>query len=367
MSGVHVQPEDWPVGRGISRGALVILLILGWAVLFRPAASAQPEGERAQYEKLQKLIDAQAIRSRALRDVERDFRLMLNKNPRSAYALTGLGRLAYKTGRLNRDRNEARALDEAVRQLKQAAELDPKLFDAWYYLALAHLARHKIEEARQAADRAKAIAPDDYRSEHLLAEVALGEKKYDEAAAHGRSALDKTKDKKIQAEIYGLLSRVHRLRNDLDAAEEAYRKVLEIKPDAWGEVNYASFLLEARKDFDGAIDHARKSLKHGDFWTGRRVLAQAALAKADDLLWRRKKPVEAEPLFRLAIEKNPRLYEAHFGLGVCRYLEGERRKDPKTLLEAQGHLILAIRLNPGLTKAREQLVQTEMKLRELSR
>lgn len=61
--------------------------------------------------------------------------------------------------------------DDAEKAFKRAVELDPKLFDAYYFHGRHAFSKGKFEQAAQLFEQAAKLRPDDYQAVNLLAQV----------------------------------------------------------------------------------------------------------------------------------------------------------------------------------------------------
>jgi tetratricopeptide (TPR) repeat protein len=78
----------------------------------------------------------------------------------------------------------------ALASAREAARLAPMLPEAVYALASAELANGQTRPARQSAERLRMLAPDRALSHQMLGLIALKERKFKEAEAHYRRAVE---------------------------------------------------------------------------------------------------------------------------------------------------------------------------------
>lgn len=164
---------------------------------------------------------AEAVRLLAARDfaaAERVCRETLSQHPRDAQAWFLLGNTRAEGGKLR----------DALEPLSRAIQLDGTRAD---YLAL--LARCLVQldaprAARDAAARAAQLEPSSAIVRDTLGWVYARLNEHDEAAAHFRAAVSAAPDK---AQFQFNLAAALKFTGDFDAAEAAYNKAIELRPD----------------------------------------------------------------------------------------------------------------------------------------
>ncbi|MDT7542338.1 MAG: hypothetical protein QOE33_2242 [Acidobacteriota bacterium] len=156
---------------------------------------------------------------------------------------------------------------EAAAAFSRAAELEPAWFRAQYRLAMAHEAQGKYREAALAYTKAVALAPDAaidepqdffYAQYNLANSLALSNQ-HEMAVATYLKLID-TLPAPIPTPHYNLgLSYV--ALGKQQAAADAFKKAIEIKPD-YAEAHYNLGLLDSRAEqYAQAIDEFKQSLK----------------------------------------------------------------------------------------------------------
>ncbi|MCH8924271.1 MAG: tetratricopeptide repeat protein [Planctomycetes bacterium] len=175
----------------------------------------------------------------------------------------------------------------------------------------------KFEEARRAAGRAVALAPNDGEAHYLLGRTSQIGGEYHAAVVHYRRALTMVESRAdppyYLAEVYNNLGAIL-LRNDkLEEAEAHFRKALGLRPIfAEATLNLGVILLK-RKQFDAAT-------------------AQ----------------------FEAALRIEPEIAEAHFHLGRVALRRNQ-------LELAQRHLNEALRIRANYAKAHEELAEVYLR------
>lgn len=227
-----------------------------------------------------------------------------------------LGSLAdLKTGF---DRLHARDYPGAVAAFRAVIAENPRMVDAWEFLARAlHKAGHTTE-ALAAYTEALRISGG---SPHIAVAAAslfydLG--RLDDAEAHARMALATN-----ASFAHGLLAQVALKRGKLDEAEKQARQALEDKSQRVGPMITLAEVLHAKKDYAGALDllrraeaaYAEREAKDPDLIRGLGVIRGKVLADQGDA-------AGAEAAFRREIEQFPDGLRAYSSLALLHALSG---------------------------------------------
>ena len=318
--------------------------------------------ERALYAEAQKAMDSYPSDQEGLEKAEKLLNRILRSNRKSAYAQTGLGRLAYKKGYINYENYEEESLAEAHSRFEKALRADPSFFDAWYYGAYPYIYEKKYPQAKALAEKARAIEPDSPRVDLLFAEIAQGEGDTGEVERRSNSVIEKAADNYLLRSAYSNLTWVHRVRKEYDLADKAYQKIIELDPASpWAKINYSSFLV-SRGNYDRAIDYGKQALDLMDFGMGHHVLGNALCGKGIDLYWKENRPDEAKGFFEEAVQHAPDNADAYYGLGMSYYNVGYRDRNVGDLEKGKEALKRALQLNPDHPQAKSALNQLDMLL-----
>lgn len=157
--------------------------------------------------------------------------------------------------RLNRFRGRWTQASELIEQaILEAPD------DAQAYLELGEIraAESRDDEARSAFERAIAIKPSDWRAHEALASFLYRGQRYAEAA---NVYEDVTRLAPDVASGFAGKGAAYWMLEDLDAAEAAYRRSLELKPTRQGYTNMGLRFYYAGR-FDDAVDMQREALKY---------------------------------------------------------------------------------------------------------
>ena len=288
--------------------------------------------------------------------------------PSGVLVYIGLGRLAYKQAYISGRKYSPDGLKRAQAYLSAALDIDPNSFDAYFYRAYAYFFSKDMDLARDDAEHARELNPGSARTALLFAEIAFGEKDYEQAETIAMSIVATPGDKKILTDAYKILQKVYRARRQYDLVEAMYLKFIELDPDsAWNLSNYSGFLIR-RGEHDKAIEFGEKALELMNFRMVHRVLAKAYYKKGAELYWKQRKHEEARPYFENAIKHDANHTNAHYGLGMSYYRSGNDDKLVADLERSESYLVRTLELDPdhklaktGLIKLRALLARVEQK------
>ena len=147
----------------------------------------------------------------------------------------------------------------------------------------------RFEEAREYAQRALAMNPDDPALHNSLAQLQLKSRKFDDAHRHFSEAkiiYDSRQDGQkgsSDIQIKALMGQapVHMRRREYQAAEENYRSVLAIKPDHAVALSLLAGVLSARHKFDEALQIAQESVQRTPNLLNPNLLLGVVLARME--------------------------------------------------------------------------------------
>ncbi len=347
---------------------MIIFIGILCTLVVHAAAFGESVDEQRLYLKAQKIIDGWRGDDVSLKEAEKILQEIMAHNSDSALAHVGLGRLAYKKGYINNRKYKEADLIKAHKYFDRALEINPKLFDAYFYSAYAYMFSRDWQKVGQMAEKAKELDPESPRTGLLLSEIALRQKRFQESEQWAKFAISKTTDKKILIDSHLLLTKVYRKQKQYGLAEKSYLKIIELDPDSpWAMSNYSSFLSNSKSEHDQAIAYGKSALELMDFGMGHRVLAKAYYGKGADFLFNKNQPDASVDYFRLAIDHYPHYADAYCGLGMAYGLKGIHSRDVSLIEKAEYELISAIRFNPDHEQAREELMKIELFRREMDK
>ena len=250
-------------------------------------------------------------------------------------------------------------VEGARAQYERALGLEEESVHALYGMGQTDVARGDLASARQQLERAVAVAPKDANVQSLLSQVymRLGEPQRAERASliarvGGASPLVDTLDVEVwtlSVSTMGLSDRGRKLADQgrYAGAEELFRRVIEISPDAAGHATLAALYLMQGK-LDAAVASYESALQLDPDAVN--IHRQLALALAD-----RGELERAAAHAETAARLDPDSAEVHHTLGLLQKRKGN-------LAGALAGLNRALKLQPAMATARSDLGQVLMTL-----
>jgi tetratricopeptide (TPR) repeat protein len=174
-------------------------------------------------------------------------------------------------------------LDEAVRELHRAIDMEPRA-EAYYTLGGIHFHTGDLVRARRALARAVAISPD-------------------------------------YADAHHTLGVVHQAEGDWAGAARSLRRAIELRPGLWGAHNTLGLVLQRLGDDDGAARHlaeADRLRRQGQLEQEATVWTAVGIARLDA-----GELIEAVDAFRRATTILDTWAPAHYQMGRAFHLLGE--------------------------------------------
>lgn len=149
-----------------------------------------------------------------------------------------------------------KSFDEAIKNFKTAATIQPDSTLAYRNWAAALLNAQRLQEAEEPLEKALKAAPDDAEIATMLAQVYTSNGKEEQALA----ILEDFWSRDIRTEeIADNLSRAYLRAGKVEEAKGVYKEAIEANPGNFQFLyNYGTILLEA-KDYDGAIEYLTKA------------------------------------------------------------------------------------------------------------
>lgn len=280
-----------------------------------PPANATPD--QRTYAAAMDLVESYGGDSRVLDQAQSILRGMLQKDPRSAPAYAGLGRVAFKRAFRSRDDYDAALLSEALHAADQAIVLDGTFPDGFIVRGSVLLDQKDLPGARAAVDAALKLTPTAPRAMSLLANVEIANGDLTAGEKTLRDMMTRPLSRRMASSSFAILADLYEREGDMDGAGEARRREIDTDPDsAWAKGNYAAFLLR-KGDYDGAIASARAAQAQMRYGAVARTLADAYCAKATVLLWDHNDASAARAAFDEAARADPGASCAPYGLGAC--------------------------------------------------
>ncbi|MBI3805568.1 MAG: tetratricopeptide repeat protein [Nitrospirae bacterium] len=179
---------------------------------YRQAKEARPDGMLSR-KKLGDLYLTQGKKNEASGIIDE----ILSKNGSDPEGLLLKGRLLLAENKSG----------EAVIQLRKAIEIEPMLYSGHYYLALAHMADHDLQQAKSQFSEAIKQNSKDMRSRLALAELLLQSRSFDPAISEAERIIES--DPSV-VKAYLILGDAAVSRGDVKKGEGAYQKFLTLAP-----------------------------------------------------------------------------------------------------------------------------------------
>jgi ankyrin repeat protein/cytochrome c-type biogenesis protein CcmH/NrfG len=213
-------------------------------------------------------------------------------------------RLYIKAGHINYRNFQPGTLQRAERDLRVALTVNPKSADAYILLGNVFLWAYAPKEALTALETAEKIGTDNPWLHINWADALMDLDRWDEAEARLRKALEQygtmaAPPKRVVRSVHEKLASVYTRQRKFEDADKEYQAAIAMDPTyAWGRGNYADFLLFRRGMPDAAIAEAEKTIEIMDYGMVRMTLAAARYAKWAEL--KGKAPAEAAKYLALA-------------------------------------------------------------------
>lgn len=176
--------------------------------------------------------------------------------------------------------------ERALERLKDAVEIDPQLWEAWYDAGWIELGRHHTEEAIAALEKAQSILPTHAPTAEALAQAYVQAGRAGDAVKTLRAFLDKQPNAKEANAVRVQLANAQRRANKLDDATETLRTVLRVEPRSAPALSALGMVYEARGQHEladlvlhRALDIDKESKAAADVYNN---LGLVALARRRD-------------------------------------------------------------------------------------
>ena len=322
----------------IVRLSLISLFLTLCLLLFAPMVLADDSDEQAQYDKAMELIDNWDGQKSNLEKASQIAMMMAERNPNSVRAGVILGRALWLAEYVDEDTYNPRQFKKTQDCYRRAIEADPEFLDAVYYLGMSYAMVKNHDQALALAEQLEKKHPVYFRGYFIRMAVAEKKKDYEKLLQLGLKQQNRFPDheKSLKMTESYLLTAYIGL-DMLDEAEAIHIKRMEEQPDNVKLLrNYAAFLRNNRHDDAKADEYDRKALAiiNSGAKQDRNMPADAAVKKGNELIAQGKYE-EAEPYFKLALEKEPDLKEAWAGLARVNYELGKQNNDPERMRKAQ--------------------------------
>jgi arylsulfatase A-like enzyme/Flp pilus assembly protein TadD len=270
----------------------------------------------------------------------------------------------------------SKSYPEAATAFRKVIAENPKMVDAWEYLARALQRSGKTDEALAAYQQALKISNGSPQIAVAAASLYYDLGRLDEAETHAKMAVATH-----PSFAHGLLAQIALQRNDLDRAEKEARAAMDEKSLRLGPMITLAEVLHARKDDAGALDLTRKAAelydqreaKDPELIRGLALIRGKLLADQGDV-------TGAEASFKKEIEMFPDSIRAYSNLAILYALTGRAAevapmlrtmvdKNPSPMAYAEAVKTLRILKDPGsaarLLSYAQARFPADMELRKL--
>jgi tetratricopeptide (TPR) repeat protein len=276
--------------------------ILAFALIALPAARVflYAQVSQAAYEDR----IAAELSSGQLEDAITDARRAAAQYPGSSTIQQMLGAGLFKSGQ----KGEARVA------FRRAIELDPKIPDNYYDLALLELSDNRLADAAQVLEKYLTLKPGNAQAHLLLGRAEHNLNETIPAIAQFKKALELAPDLPLAHYHLGF---AYQSQGDLKAALEEFKKEIENNPTFYESYWLAGNIELEQGNLDGAAELFRRAqaLRSGGF-EGHYGLARVLMAQ--------KKWAEAKVELQKAVAIQPNNIEAHYALARTYAALGEK-------------------------------------------
>jgi tetratricopeptide (TPR) repeat protein len=356
--------EAEPFVRAVAESGAAPFALADFYLLQNRASDAIPElqqlrtGQRTAHAAARRLAQAYAVRG-DYDDAQRVVDDLLQKDPRDSESLLLKGQLLARVGKR----------EEALAQLKAAAEVDPSSPRLQFALGRSYAARGDVDRARTAYNEVLKLNPRAAGAQVELARLELLSGKVDNAVRLSREAV-RNEPRSLDASlslVRGLLARgdiagaekildpiaaaapnvpavhvqkgtMYLARKDPAAARRAFERALELDPDSFEALSGLVVLDISGRNIAGAQSRIDARLKQHPNRADLLMIAARASAAARDL------PATEQYLVR-AIQADPSILPAYGMLGQLYVAQGkldQARKEFQALAERQARPVAAV-------------------------
>ena len=286
----------------------------------------------------------------------------------SADTLLLKGKLILQDGYISRNDYRKEYLDKAKRICQKVIKSDPQRIEG--YLLQASLFMHDkskdgLHKAKLSLDQAASIDQNSIRLKFSYTQLANKHKRDDEVIRLANEALSLSTKNWQKAYAHSFLASAYWRTKDFERSRASYLKIVELEPTSpWALINYSSFLRK-RKDYDGAIAYAKKSLALADYGMGWNVLSKAYYGKGYQLHWKKKDKINSRKWFQLGVDAYPNSLDCHYGLGASYFHTGWVNHSVEDIKRAQKEYEECQRIKPEHKSSLKELKKIEKLLKRV--
>ena len=157
--------------------------------------------------------------------------------------------------------------DTAETEFREALDINPRLFEAYYYFARTRFHQGDVKMAAELFAEAAAVDPTDYQSRCLRAQILRGDGRLEEAKAEARRAVEII-EKNLEwnpddARSFHLGAGSLIILGELDRARRWLRRALDLDPDDPILLYNMACNFATLGDVDEALDYLERAARHG--------------------------------------------------------------------------------------------------------
>ncbi|UFH60295.1 tetratricopeptide repeat protein [Sulfurovum mangrovi] len=323
------------------------------------------------YKEASRLLNTYNGEPNRLQEVQRIATKLTQIDPNSAEALLVRGRLVFQSAYLQRDNYNKENLDKAKRISQKVMDNFPQMIDGYIFATACYMNDHTnygTQKALELLRKAEAINKNNVRVLLLNATIANKKKESRKAISYAKKALSFSTENWQKSHAHQELTKAYWRLKDYKKAQQSYLEIIRLQPSSpWALINYSSFLRK-RKDYDGAIHYAKKSLSLANYGMGRWVLAEAYYKKGHEMHWgggKKRDRVNSKRWFKLGVDAYPEHYGNHYGLGASYFYTGWKNRNVKMIEKAKKEYVECLRIRPGDKKAKKELSKVEAFLKKV--
>lgn len=194
-------------------------------------------------------------KSQRIRDAVLEAQEILKRDPNSVGARRLLARIYVRTlGEADPQRGQPETLALAIEQYREIIRLDPEDAEAYLWLARLYGMQNRHEEAEKTLRNLLAVQPGHTQGLQVLGQLLLD-------GGRGREAVallkEETESSDAGAQMAALLGDAYAQTNNLESAEQAYRRAAQLEPSEPAYRQRLARTLSERGKSDEAIEQYR--------------------------------------------------------------------------------------------------------------
>lgn len=147
--------------------------------------------------------------------------------------------------------------DQALEGFKQLLDIEPNDIEAYGYIAYIYFSKNDYENAITYYQKGLQVAPADRQMLEALAMAYIKNDQPEEAIETYEVIVENENDKEILIKI----ARIHAEQEEIDAAQDAYQRAIDIDPEFGVAYNELGVLLYDTDLYDEAIPFLEKAVK----------------------------------------------------------------------------------------------------------